>query len=62
VADQGKKISILNLQDESIFVNGNDLLAFEPSINWDIKLMRKVAGMMAGGLFINVDLKLSCLF
>ena len=56
VADQGKKISILNLQGESIFVNGNDLLAFEPSIDWDIKLMRKVAGMMAGGLF-NVRLE-----
>ena len=30
---------------------GNDLLAFEPSINHEIKLMRKVAGMLAGGLF-----------
>lgn len=51
LADQGKKISILNLYDESIFVNGNDLLAFEPSVSWDIKLMRKVAGMLSGGLF-----------
>lgn len=56
VADQGKKISILNLQGESIFVNGNDLLAFEPTISWDIKLMRKIAGMMSGGLF-NVRLE-----
>ncbi|UQD52475.1 AIM24 family protein [Bacillus methanolicus] len=56
VADQGKKISILNLQGESIYVNGNDLLAFEPSINWDIKLMKRVAGMLAGGLF-NVRLE-----
>lgn len=56
LADQGKKISILNLQGESIFVNGNDLLAFEPSINWDIKLMRRIAGMMSGGLF-NVRLE-----
>lgn len=56
VADQGKKIIILNLQGESLFVNGNDLLAFEPSINWDIKLMRKIAGMMSGGLF-NVRLE-----
>ncbi len=51
LADEGKKISILNLQNESIFVNGNDVLAFEESLKWDIKLMRKVAGMMAGGLF-----------
>jgi uncharacterized protein (AIM24 family) len=56
LADQGKKISILHLQNEAIFVNGNDLLAFEPSISWDIKLMRRVAGMMSGGLF-NVRLE-----
>jgi uncharacterized protein (AIM24 family) len=56
LADGGKKISILNLQGESIFVNGNDLLAFESDIQWDIKLMKKVAGMLAGGLF-NVKLE-----
>ncbi|MEK5040088.1 AIM24 family protein [Sporosarcina sp. FSL K6-3457] len=56
LADQGKKITIFDLNNESITVNGNDLLAFEPSIEWDIKLMRKVAGMMAGGLF-NVTLR-----
>ena len=50
IADGGKKISIINLQDESIFVNGNDVLAFEERISWDIKMMRRVAGMMAGGL------------
>lgn len=51
VADQGKKISILNLANESICINGNDLLAFESRLNWDIKLMRKIAGLLAGGLF-----------
>ncbi|WP_082235116.1 AIM24 family protein [Halobacillus massiliensis] len=56
LADQGKKITIFNLNNESITVNGNDLLAFEPGIQWDIKLMKKVAGMMAGGLF-NVTLE-----
>ncbi|MFQ3544048.1 AIM24 family protein [Halobacillus rhizosphaerae] len=56
LADQGKKITILHLDDESITVNGNDLLAFEPGIEWDIKLMKKIAGMMSGGLF-NVTLK-----
>jgi len=55
LADQGKKVSILNLQGETIIVNGNDVLAFQETIQWDIKLMRKVAGMMAGGLF-NVKL------
>lgn len=51
LADSGKKVIILHLQNESIYVNGNDLLAFEPSIKHDIKLMKRVAGMMAGGLF-----------
>ncbi len=56
LADSGKKISIINLENQSIFVNGNDLLAFEESINWDIKMLKKVAGLMAGGLF-NVKLE-----
>jgi len=51
LADSGKKITILHLQNESIYVNGNDVLAFEPSLKWNIKLMRKITGMMAGGLF-----------
>lgn len=51
LADQGKKITILHLQNDSIYVNGNDLLAFDPDIAWDINLMRRVTGMMAGGLF-----------
>lgn len=55
LADSGKKITILNLQGESIFVNGNDLLAFEPSISYEIRMMKKMSAMMAGGLF-NVEL------
>lgn len=51
LADQGKKITILELDGDAITVNGNDLLAFEPGINWDINFMKKAAGMMAGGLF-----------
>ena len=51
LADGGKKVSVLDLQGEVIYVNGNDILAFEAGMDWDIKLMRKVAGMLAGGLF-----------
>ena len=29
LADYGKKITILNLKDESIWINGNDVLAFD---------------------------------
>ncbi len=56
LADTGKKVSILELAGESIFVNGNDLLAFEDGIQWDIKMMKKVTAMLAGGLF-NVRLE-----
>ncbi|MFK7767000.1 MAG: AIM24 family protein [Mariniblastus sp.] len=51
LADGGKKITILNLAGESLFVNGNDLLAFEPSIKYEIKMMKKMSAMLAGGLF-----------
>ncbi|MGM0771397.1 MAG: AIM24 family protein [Halobacteriota archaeon] len=56
LADEGKKISIIKLDNEAIFVNGNDLLAFEDGIKWDIKMMKKITGMLAGGLF-NVKLE-----
>lgn len=55
LADEGKKISIIELNGEALCVNGNDILAFEPSVNNKIKMMKRVAGMMAGGLF-NVQL------
>jgi len=51
LADKGKRVQVLNLQDEAIHVNGNDLLAFEDGVKWDIKMIRRMAGMMAGGLF-----------
>jgi uncharacterized protein (AIM24 family) len=51
LADAGKKVSILHLAGQALFVNGNDVLAFEPSLKWDITMMRKVTAMMAGGLF-----------
>jgi uncharacterized protein (AIM24 family) len=51
LADAGKKISVIDLTSDTIFVNGNDLLAFVPTLEWDIKLMRKVTAMLAGGLF-----------
>ena len=51
IADAGKKITLLRLGGEAIFVNGNDVLAYEDGIQTDIKMMRKVSGMMSGGLF-----------
>ncbi|WP_410764813.1 AIM24 family protein [Haloferax sp. DFSO60] len=52
LADQGKEVQILELDaGEEISVNGNDVLAFESQVNWDIKMMSSIAGTSTGGLF-----------
>ncbi|WP_443937795.1 AIM24 family protein [Pedobacter sp. MW01-1-1] len=51
LADEGKKVKIIKLQNESIFVNGNDVLALEDSIQNEIKMLKSIAGMISGGLF-----------
>jgi uncharacterized protein (AIM24 family) len=56
LADNGKKITLLRLAGDSLCVNGNDLLAFEESITWDIRMMRRMTALVAGGLF-NVRLE-----
>jgi uncharacterized protein (AIM24 family) len=50
--DGKKYVNIIKLaQNESLSINGRDILAFEPSLNWDIKLIRRMAGVMTGSLF-----------
>jgi len=56
LADKGKKVTVLQLNDESIYINGNDILAFEDCITNTIEMMKKVGAMLAGGLF-NVRLE-----
>ncbi|MEQ8847851.1 AIM24 family protein [Botrimarina sp.] len=56
LADNAKKVTILQLQGEAIFVNGNDVLAFDASIRNEIRMMKKISGLIAGGLF-NVRLQ-----
>jgi uncharacterized protein (AIM24 family) len=52
LADQGKVIRILRLAaGESINVNGNDLLAFEDTVKYNITMHKRVASMLSGGLF-----------
>jgi uncharacterized protein (AIM24 family) len=55
VADGGKKLTVLALGGDSIYVNGSDLLAFQDSVSYEISVAKKPAGMLAGGLF-NVKL------
>ena len=56
LAEGGKRITLLKLEGDGVTVNGNDLLAFQDSIIWDIRMVRKLGGMVAGGLF-NLQLK-----
>lgn len=51
LADEGKKVKIIKLQNEAVFVNGNDVLALEDNIKNEIKMLKSIAGMMSGGLF-----------
>ncbi|SFA60479.1 Uncharacterized conserved protein, AIM24 family [Pedobacter suwonensis] len=51
LADEGKKVKIIKLQNEAVFVNGNDVLALEENIKNEIKMLKSIAGMMSGGLF-----------
>ena len=51
LADSGKTIQVLKLTNEAIVVNGSDLLAFEPTLKNEIKMTKKLAAMVSGGLF-----------
>lgn len=51
LADKGKKIQILHLENEVICVNGNDVLALEDGLNHDITMIRSFGAAAAGGLF-----------
>lgn len=51
VADAGKEVSIIQLDGSALNVSGNDLLAFQDTINYDVTMHRKVSGMLSGGLF-----------
>jgi uncharacterized protein (AIM24 family) len=51
VAEQGKKVQILSLSvDESISVNGADVLAFEKEIDYEISTVGGLSQAAAGGL------------
>jgi len=52
VADNGKNIQILALDsNQSLYVQSYHILAFEPSVDWDITTMKSFAGYIEGGLF-----------
>jgi uncharacterized protein (AIM24 family) len=57
LAYQAMLVHVLRLNDDSLTVNGANILAFEDGIDWDITRVKGgTAGVLAGGLF-NVHLQ-----
>lgn len=50
LADAAKDIQVMYLENDAISVNGNNVLAFSASIDWDINRIN-ARGAMAGGLY-----------
>ena len=51
LADTAQDVHLIYLENDAITVNGSNLLAFDAGIDWDIKRVEGVSGMMGGGLF-----------
>lgn len=51
LADTAQDIHLLYLENDAITVNGSNLLAFDSGIEWDIRKVEGVSGMMGGGLY-----------
>ena len=51
LAHTAQEIHLLYLENDAITVNGENLLAFDAGIDWDIRRVEGVSGMMGGGLF-----------
>ncbi|MFZ5848804.1 MAG: AIM24 family protein [Actinomycetota bacterium] len=56
VADQASEIQVMYLENDAISGNGNNVLAFSSSIEWDIHRIQARGAAMTGGLY-NVSLR-----
>jgi uncharacterized protein (AIM24 family) len=57
LANQAMLVHVLRLNNDSLTVNGSNILAFEAGIDWDVTRVKGgTAGVLAGGLF-NIGLK-----
>jgi uncharacterized protein (AIM24 family) len=57
LAYQAMLVHVLRIEDESLTVNGENILAFETGIEWDVTRVKGgSAGVLAGGLF-NIHLR-----
>ena len=51
LAHTAQDVHLLYLENDAITVNGTNLLAFDAGIDWDIRRVEGVSGMMGGGLY-----------
>ncbi|MCW2927826.1 MAG: hypothetical protein JWM86_1794 [Thermoleophilia bacterium] len=51
LADYAAEVHIIHLENDSITVNGQNILAFDAGISWDIRRVKGVSGMAAQGFF-----------
>ena len=51
LADDGKRITVLEMNNDVIVVNGEDLLAMTTGLQHKTTMMKKVAAIASGGLF-----------
>lgn len=56
VANDAQEIQVIYLENDMISVNGNNILAFSASIEWDIHRIQARGAAMTGGLY-NVTLR-----
>ncbi len=57
LASHAMLVHVLTLSEDSLSVNGRNILAFEAGIDWDVTRVKGgTAGMLAGGLF-NIHLR-----
>ena len=56
VADAASEVQVIYLENDMISVNGNSILAFSASIEWDIHRIQARGAVMTGGLY-NVTLR-----
>ncbi len=54
LAHEAWDVHLIDLEEESLTVNGANVLAFEPTLGWDIKRIQGFGGMVSGGLFNTV--------
>lgn len=56
VADEAADVQVMYLENDMVSVNGNNVLAFSSSIQWDIHRIQARGAAMTGGLY-NVSLR-----